>query len=323
MNLFPDTPQQELMDEAERHLSSHSGADGLAVWAERGWFSPDHSGKRIANQALLFRLLGRYVVDGPFLATVLAAGLAAECGDDSLSRAIAARETTVGLAQADDPDDGTVSADVRGTFRSFGSVDSAYVLVASPEAVAIVERHDGDLVIGESCIDPSTPMQSLTLDRKARCLGDGTWFTRGAALSAAMLAGIAEATRDQSAEHARTRQQFGRPIGAFQAIKHRCSDMAIQAEAAWCQVAFASLALGAGHDDARAQVSAAKIVAGAAAIENASSNIQNHGALGCTTLHPAHLYLKRACLLEYVGGSSELHRRILLEGVATRDESFS
>ena len=139
---------------------------------------------------------------------------------------------------------------------------------------------------------------------------------RGGVLVAAMAAGIAEATRDDSAFYARTRSQFGRPIGMFQAIKHRCSDMAILAEAAWCQVAYAVLSLSAEHGDAVQQVSAAKVVAGAAAIENASANIQNHGALGCTTEHSAHLYLKRSWVLENLYGTTDYHQRRLLEGAS-------
>lgn len=129
---------------------------------------------------------------------------------------------------------------------------------------------------------------------------------------AAMAAGIAEATRDDSAFYARTRSQFGRPIGMFQAIKHRCSEMAIQAEAAWCQVAYAVLSLSAGHEDAMQQVSAAKVVASAAATENSSANIQNHGALGCTTEHSAHLYLKRSWVLAYLCGTADYHQGQLL-----------
>jgi hypothetical protein len=315
MNLLPDIQQQELMDEAEQHLSRALGGDALKGWAEHGWFGLDLSGEGFINQTLLFRLLGRHLAEGPFLAATLGAGLAAECGDDRLSQAIAAREVSIGLAYSDDPEDGNVSATVQGVFRSFDGQGAAYSLVVSPNAAALVEL----AAVGQSaavlCLDPATSMESLAIDGKARCLGDGLWWMRGAALAAAMLAGIAEATRDHSAQHARTRHQFGRPIGAFQAIKHRCSDMAIQAEAAWCQVAYASLTLAAQLPDAFAQVHAAKVVAGAAAIENAGANIQNHGALGCTTLDVAHLYLKRSWVLEHVCGSSEYHRRGLMEHV--------
>lgn len=314
MNLLPDGRQQTLMDEADTlFLQGFEPSRIFAEWSQRGWFGRDHSsGDGLIDQVLLFRVLGRRLAAGPFLAATLAAGLTAECGEGELSSKIVAGQELVALAHVEQDTGNGTESDRLGTLRAFDVPRSSYVLVVRPDSATLVERSEKDTLQIRACIDPSVSMGMLTLAGDAQCRGGGDWWVRGGVLVAAMAAGIAEATRDDSAFYARTRSQFGRPIGTFQAIKHRCSDMAIQAEAAWCQVAYASLSLSAGHEDAMQQVSAAKVVAGAAATENSSSNIQNHGALGCTTEHSAHLYLKRSWVLAYLCGTTDYHQRLLL-----------
>jgi hypothetical protein len=314
MNLFPDTRQQALMDEADSLLGgAHEPSRTFSDWSQNGWLANVSSGDALIDQALLFRVLGRHLTPGPFLATVLAAGVSAECGEHELSERIATGRELVALAHEDDAANGT-QLDHADTLRAFDVPPSTYVLVLRPDGATLVERNEKDSFQMRACIDPSVSMGMLTLAGDSRCHGGGEWWVRGGVLVAAMAAGIAEATRDDSAFYARTRSQFGRPIGMFQAIKHRCSEMAIQAEAAWCQVAYAVLSLSAGHGDAGQQVSAAKVVASAAATENSSANIQNHGALGCTTEHSAHLYLKRSWVLAYLCGATDYHCRQLLGG---------
>jgi len=113
-------------------------------------------------------------------------------------------------------------------------------------------------------------------------------------LVAAELAGIATATADQSTQYAKDREQFGQPVGGFQAVKHRCADMAVRAEAATSLVRYASLAVRDGHHDARFHAEAARAVAAAAAVDNAQINVQNHGGIGFTWEHTAHRYVTRA-----------------------------
>jgi alkylation response protein AidB-like acyl-CoA dehydrogenase len=96
--------------------------------------------------------------------------------------------------------------------------------------------------------------------------------------------------------------QFGRPIGVNQAIKHRCADMAVAAEAALSQTLFGAVALTAGRADREFQVLAGKIIASRAAIDGAAANIQIHGGMGFTYEHDAHLYLKRAHVLDLLFG---------------------
>ena len=136
---------------------------------------------------------------------------------------------------------------------------------------------------------------------------------RAQVLVAAEAAGIAEATRDISVAYALARQQFGKPIGAHQAVKHRCADMAVAAVAASAQAFFAALALDRSSPDAAFQCASATFVATTAAMGNATRNISNHGGLGFTWEHDAHLYLKRAHLLEALLGGRAAHLCELLD----------
>lgn len=124
-------------------------------------------------------------------------------------------------------------------------------------------------------------------------------------LDAAYLAGLAEAARDMGVAYAGMREQFGRPIGTFQAIKHHCADMAIAARCAVDQTSFASIAIDDGRDEAALQVDCALLVAGNAAIDNAGKNIQIHGGIGFSEEADPHLILKRAQLLIAIAGGLE------------------
>ena len=121
-------------------------------------------------------------------------------------------------------------------------------------------------------------------------------------IDAAALAGIAEATLDMSVAYAGMREQFGRPIGSFQAVKHHCANMAIAARCARDQTSFAAVAIDEERDDAALQVESALFVAGSAALENAAKNIQIHGGMGFSDEADPHLYLKRAQLLIAIAG---------------------
>jgi alkylation response protein AidB-like acyl-CoA dehydrogenase len=108
-----------------------------------------------------------------------------------------------------------------------------------------------------------------------------------------------------SASYAQIREQFGKPIGSFQAVKHRCADMAIIAYAIQSQLFMASVRLDAGLPDASFHSAAAHVLAVNGAKQSTADNIQNHGGIGITAEHNAHLYLKRAFLLEHILGSRQ------------------
>jgi hypothetical protein len=124
-------------------------------------------------------------------------------------------------------------------------------------------------------------------------------------LDAAALAGIAEATLDMSVAYAGMREQFGRAIGSFQAVKHHCANMAMAARCARDQASFAAVAIDEGRDDAALQVESALFVSGSAALENAAKNIQIHGGIGFSDEADPHLFLKRAQLLITLAGGMD------------------
>jgi len=124
-------------------------------------------------------------------------------------------------------------------------------------------------------------------------------------IDAAALAGIAEAALDMSVSYAGMREQFGHPIGAFQAVKHHCANMAIATRCARDQTSFAAVAVDEDRADAALQVESALLMAGSAALETASKNIQIHGGIGFSDEADPHLFLKRAQLLIAIAGGLE------------------
>jgi alkylation response protein AidB-like acyl-CoA dehydrogenase len=134
---------------------------------------------------------------------------------------------------------------------------------------------------------------------------DDTGVLRLRLLDAAAFAGIAQAALDMGVAYAGAREQFGRPIGSFQAVKHHCANMAISARCARDQTSFAAVAMDQGRDDAAFQVESAVLVAGTAALQNSGTNIQIHGGLGFSDEADPHLLIKRAQLLLAIAGGLE------------------
>jgi alkylation response protein AidB-like acyl-CoA dehydrogenase len=124
-------------------------------------------------------------------------------------------------------------------------------------------------------------------------------------LDAAVLVGVAEAALAMAVDYAGVREQFGRPIGSFQAIKHHCANMALAARQARDQTTFAAIAMDSSRSDAALQVECAFVIAGTAALEAAGLNIQIHGGLGFSDEADPHLLLKRARVYINIGGGLE------------------
>jgi len=121
--------------------------------------------------------------------------------------------------------------------------------------------------------------------------------------------GCADAARDMAAEYSLSREQFDRPIGWFQALKHMCSDLAVRSAVARSQLYYAACAVDGDVQDAAFHVASAALLASDAAMANAQANIQIHGGMGMTDEASAHLCLKRAHLLSFIAPAS---REILL-----------
>lgn len=294
---------------AVRERRGDSAAFDREDWkrcAELGWFglgvAEDFGGVGYtpAEEALLFREIGRILAPGPFLPTVLGAHIAAAAGHAGLCQDIIAGDTVVGLGQPRRDRPADIGAEVSGPLDLVDAADTDLVAVIGAGGAALLKTSDLGMSEPEPAIDPGARLASAHPDGVPALAhtDPAPVFVRGLVLAAALQTGIAEATRDMAVEHAKTRVQFGRPIGVNQAIKHRCADMAIRAEAAYSQVLFAALALGSGRSDAEFQALSAKIVADNAAVTNAAENIQVHGGMGYAYEHDSHLYVKRARTVE-------------------------
>ncbi len=161
-------------------------------------------------------------------------------------------------------------------------------------------------------MDESRPLAGLFFDGvPVRPAGDGRGWSRvrdlGVAALAAEQAGGAERCLEMATEHARTRHQFGRPIGSFQAIKHKLADVLLLVESA------RSAALAAADSPVLAAVAGSYCTE--AYLTAAGENIQVHGGIGVTWEHPAHRYLKRATSDAQLFGPPQEHRERLAEHV--------
>jgi alkylation response protein AidB-like acyl-CoA dehydrogenase len=114
-----------------------------------------------------------------------------------------------------------------------------------------------------------------------------------------------------AADYARTREQFGRPIGSFQAIKHRCADMLVEVESARSMAYHAMWAGAEAEDQLPVAASLAKAFCSEAFVGVAAGNIQVHGGIGFTWEHPAHLYFKRAQTSQVLFGDPAYHRELV------------
>jgi alkylation response protein AidB-like acyl-CoA dehydrogenase len=132
---------------------------------------------------------------------------------------------------------------------------------------------------------------------------------------AAEQVGGAQHVLDASVEYAKTRIQFGRPIGSFQAIKHKCADMLLEVESAKSAAYYAAWAAAEDSDELPVVASLAKSYCSEAYFHAAAENIQIHGGIGFTWEHPAHLYFKRAKSSELLLGDPSYHRELLAQRI--------
>jgi alkylation response protein AidB-like acyl-CoA dehydrogenase len=141
-----------------------------------------------------------------------------------------------------------------------------------------------------------------------------------AVLVCADAVGVAEHLLAATVEYAKVRVQFGRPIGSFQAIKHKCANMRLWLQGSRVATYYAAMALAAGTDDATAAAATAKAYVGDAIRKLAAEALQVHGGIGMTWEHDLHLYYRRAKTDEILSGDVTLHRRRLTD-VTVKKES--
>jgi alkylation response protein AidB-like acyl-CoA dehydrogenase len=139
---------------------------------------------------------------------------------------------------------------------------------------------------------------------------------RAAVCASAEMLGAARRCLDMSVGYAKVREQFGQPIGSFQAIRHRCAEMLLEVENAHSAVYYAAWALAAGAEDAAVAASICKSYVSEAARKVCGDAIQVHGGVGFTWEYDLHLYMKRAKALEPLYGDAEFHRELIARHVA-------
>ncbi|MGD0592771.1 MAG: acyl-CoA dehydrogenase [Acidimicrobiales bacterium] len=334
MNLLPTPEQEELVAAAARLLAAGAPVDGPpaaareagleARWAQMaglGWFAigvptaRGGSAGSTADQALLFRELGRALASGPLLGTSLGIAVALAGGRDDLAGSLMAGETTAGLAEPWHDASAAVAgqACLRGRFRVLEADGADYVTCLAPDGVALAPAAPVRAVARAlPAPDPSVAVALADLEGVATevALPAGERAarvaSRGRLLAAALLVGVLEAVRDMSVTYALSREQFGKPIGAFQAVKHRCADMAVRAEAAGSLLWLAALSLDAQAPEAHRLAASAKALASEYAVVSAHDNVQNHGGMGFTEECAAHLYVKRALEWSVTLGSPDV-----------------
>ena len=236
-----------------------------------------------AEAGLVYEQLGRSLVPGPLVGTLLAAGVV----DDAVVGLV---ERTGGPSLVEYPDviDALLVLDQDGLWR----VDAAELSIDPAHSV-----------------DPLTPVGRVAeLPQGEKATDASGWDNRAVFLCSALQVGLATGARELAVAYAQERQQFGKPIGQFQAVKHKCADMYSREEVARAALYYAGCVLDAPElgDTSRA-VSGARILAAEAADHNGKDCVQVHGGMGFTWEIDAHLYLKRAWALTPCFGSIDEH----------------
>jgi len=295
---FDLTPDQVALREGIRSLLvGRFGSDRVRSGFDRamfdelagaGVFSLRADGFGWTDAAIVFEELGRAFVPGPLVWSLLAHG------------------TVGGIV-------GGVEGATRVLVEHPDTIEALLVLDA--DGLACLDASDVTLSAVERPLDPLTPIARAATVPEGAGIGDAgvaaAWRHAGAVLTAAFLVGLATRAGELAVAHAATREQFGRVIGGFQAVKHLCADMAVRTEVARAATHAASVQLddpGLGSpEDGRCAASAAKVLAGEAAVANSRASMQVHGGMGFTWEVDVHLLLKRAWVLDTHFGSVARH----------------
>jgi alkylation response protein AidB-like acyl-CoA dehydrogenase len=201
-----------------------------------------------------------------------------------------------------------------------GQIADAFLFVEG-DRVVWRERDDVD-VSPHSSIDGTRRTATVTASAPGRDIGDAATLhfsgTAGvvdgatAALCAEMVGGM-QRVLDTTVAYAKEREQFGRPVGSFQAVQHRLADMLLQTEAARSAAYYAAYTVSVGTDDAPYATSVAKAYCSEAARTVTGDGIQLHGGIGFTWEHDMHLYFKRATQNQTWLGDAAFHRERALQ----------
>jgi alkylation response protein AidB-like acyl-CoA dehydrogenase len=322
-------------------MAEQLGLQSLVIPEEYGG-----QGFSFVELGVVLEEMGRALLCAPFMSGVLAGAAIMHSGDDAAKQAhlpgIASGETIAALAFTEESgkwDEGgiTMAASPNGDGYTLSGVKSFVIDGHTANLIVVAARTgagvslfavDGDAsgLTREALatMDQTRKQAKLTFDNTpATLIGtDGAgWDTMttvldlGAIALAAEQVGGAQFVLEMAVQYAKDRVQFGRPIGSFQAIKHKCADMLLEVESAksaayyglWCAAEL--------NDELPSVASLAKAYCSEAYFHAAAENIQIHGGIGFTWEHPAHLYFKRAKSSELMFGDPAYHREQLAQRI--------
>ncbi|WP_226365042.1 acyl-CoA dehydrogenase family protein [Pseudonocardia sp. ICBG162] len=341
MRLTPDEDAEELRGVVRAFLDRHcpAGPDDGPGWSSATWarfatelgavaldVPEEHggAGATFREVAVVAEELGRSVTRLPWLGTsVLAVGALRELDAPDLLQRLLTGDATGTLAIGAE----VVATDGRLSGEAPLVVDGASAdVVLVPAGGSLYAVEDGAVRERLRAMDPTRELAHVRFDDSpARLLStDAASLVervrhRAEAALAAEQAGGAAAALDMAVAYAGARLQFGRPIGSFQAIKHRCAEMMVRVEAARSAALWAAAAVSDGAPDTELAVTTAGAVCGEAYTWVAAENVQVHGGIGFTWEHPAHLHVRRAATDAVLfGDRHRRHERVLeLVGVGS------
>jgi alkylation response protein AidB-like acyl-CoA dehydrogenase len=318
-------------------LAAEVGCAGLLVPESLGG-----AGASYREAAVVAEELGRAAAAVPFLGSAVVATTALlSAGDDELLAQVVSGTVTVALAIpfAATPGsqvptvrlDGPAPGDPAGTYRLTGSVAgladalTADVLLVPADGVPYglyAVRTDEAGVSRDPVVslDMTRQLCDLTLDSvPSRQIAAGgaagqaitTALMAGAGILASEELGIAERCLELTVAYVKERRQFARPVGSFQAIKHRLADLWVAVVQARAAARYAANCLATGDADTPVAVALAKAACSDVAVKAGQETVQLHGGIGFTWEHPAHLYLKRAKADSIGFGTADAHRASL------------
>jgi len=331
VDFLPDADQESLVEATREYirsrfplLDSPTRLDDVR-WkeiTELGWLGlatdedAGGAGATLLDEVFVLREIGRGLVCGPIVTTLAAARLAAWTGQTALSSDLIAGQSRVARAIPLSGDsDRLLLLDAQDSSLTLLVNKGRAALYTTPQHLELGPGlEDGTSVGHAGLTDLGSAAVAVDDDRTVSRIGRVLSI-----LTSAQLAGIAGATRDLATEHAKNRTQFGKPIGAFQAIKHKCADMATNALAADNVTFFAALTETATAPDSDYHALAAAAYCRRAAFANCRANVQIHGAIGFTVEDSAHRFVKRThtlCVTEDFDRAAEL-----LGGLPSADTS--
>jgi alkylation response protein AidB-like acyl-CoA dehydrogenase len=326
-----------------RALSVDLGLAGLLVPEDRGG-----AGATAREAAVALEELGRFVAPVPFLTSAVVATTALLYPDDHqqgdvaelLGRLAAGRCTAalvVPFSAGATSFRATVRADedgiLRGRVTSVAGALEADVLVVPVSTDAGVELHAVATAGAGVGVEPVVSLDmtrqladiALAGARSTRVTSANTGdaavrdaLDLGAALLASEQVGVAQWCLDHTVSYLRDRRQFGRPVGGFQAIKHRLADLYVMIESARAAARYAAVTAAEDDPDRRVAACVAQAYCSEVAVKAAEECVQLHGGIGMTWEHPTHLYLKRAKADQIALGAPGEFRRRLSELVDLR-----